>query len=172
VVEQSSSASVPASNANSRTIQRWSQQASPAAFTATAAQLVPSLTTHQACAVGPNKSGLPHTPVALCLGPHPHLRQAVKFKRLRGVVVSRGRGESGAGSKFLLASFQVGSRSFSRSWLLVASARLLRSNTRQAKPAVMHWPAFGLRALSRLRANPSVKGTKCGKPHFAPYLER
>jgi hypothetical protein len=22
------------------------------------------------------------------------------------------------------------------------------------------------------RLNPSVKGTKCGKPHFAPYLER
>lgn len=172
MVEQSPSASLQALNSNCCVFQRCSQQASPAASTATAAQLVPSVATHQACAVGPSKSGLPHTPAARCLLRRPALRQALQFNRLRGVGASRGRGESGAGSKFLLASFRVGSRSFSRSWLLVASALLLRSHTRQAEPAVMHWPAVGRHALVRLRANPSVKGTKCGEPHFAPYLER
>jgi hypothetical protein len=165
VVKQSPSASVPALNTNYRVFQRWPQQASPAACTATAAQLVPSVATHQACAAGPSKSGLPHTPAA-------RPRQALQFKRLRSAGASRGQGESGAGSRFLLASFQVGSKSFSRSWPFVASARLLTSNARQAKPAEMQRSSFGRRSFPTLRANPSVKGTKCGKPHFAPYLER
>jgi hypothetical protein len=172
VVEQSSSASVPASNANSRTFRRWSQQASPAASTATAAQLGPSFTTHQACAAGPNKSGLPHTPVAWHLSPRRPLRWAVQFTRLRNVGASRSQGKSGAGSRFFSASFQVGGSSFSGTRSLVASARLPASNARQAKPAEIHWHALGRRVLPRLRANPSVKGTKCGRPHFAPYLER
>lgn len=172
MVQQSPSASVPALNTNSRVLQRWSQQASPAACTATGAQLVPSVATHQACAAGPNKSGLPHTPAARCLLQRPATRQALQFKRLRSAGASRGQGESGAGSRFFLASFQAGSKSFSRSWPFVASARLLRSNCRQAKPAEMQRSSFGRRAFHTLRANPSVKGTKCGKPHFAPYLER
>jgi hypothetical protein len=172
VVKQSPSASVPALNTNSRVLQRWSQQASPAASTALAAQLVPSVATHQACAAGPGKSGLPHTPAARCLLQHPAPRQALQFKHLRCAGASRGQGESGAGSRFFLASFQVGSKSFSQSWPFVASARLLRSNCRQAKPAEMQRSSFGRRAFHTLRANPSVKGTKCGAPHFAPYLER
>jgi hypothetical protein len=172
VVEQSSSASVPALNTNSRALQRWSQQAPPAAPTATAAQLVPSFATHQACAAGPSKSGPPHTPAARCLLPRPALRQALQCKRRRSVGASRGQGKVGSSSRFVLASAQASSRSLSRSRPSVASARLLRSNTRQAKPAAMHWPAVGRRALVTLRANPPVKGTKCGKPHFAPYLER
>jgi hypothetical protein len=172
VVKQSPSASVPVLNTNSHVFKRWSQQASPAASTATAAELVPSFTTHQACAVGPNKSGLPHTPAAQRLLPRPTLRQALQFKRLRSVRVSRSQGKSGAGFKFSVPSFQAGSRSASWPQRLVASARLLRSNARQAKPAEMHWLLAGRRALPTLRANPSVKGTKCGKPHFAPYLER
>jgi hypothetical protein len=27
-------------------------------------------------------------------------------------------------------------------------------------------------ANSKVPPNPSVKGTKCGEPHFAPYVER
>jgi hypothetical protein len=172
VVKQSPSASVPALNTCFRVFQRWPQQASPSACTATAAQLVPSVATHQACAAGPSKSGLPHTPAAWCLLRRPALRQALQFNRLRGVGASRGRGESGAGSKFLLASFQVGSKSLSRSWLLVASARLLRSNTRRETAAEMQHSLLGPRALPRLRANPSVKRTSCGKPQSAAYLER
>jgi hypothetical protein len=172
VVEQSPSASVPALNTNRRVFQRWPQQASPAACTATAAQLVPSVATHQACAAAPSKSGLPHTPAALCLGPRPSGRQALQFKRFRGVGASRGQGECGAGSGSSVPSFQVGSWSASWPQFLVASARLSRSNARQAKPAEIHWLLAGRRALPTLRANPSVKGTKCGKPHFAPYLER
>jgi hypothetical protein len=172
VVEQSPSASVPALNTNCRVFQRWPQQAPPAASTATAAQLVPSLATHQACAAGPSKSGLPPTPAAQCLSARPPLRWALEFTRLRGVGASRGQGKSGAGSRFFSASFQVGSSSFSRTRPLVASARLPASNARQARPAEIHWHALGQRVLPRLRANPSVKGTKCGKPHFAPYLER
>jgi hypothetical protein len=169
VVKQSPSPSVPALNTNFRVFQRWPQQASPAAFTTTAAQLVPSFATHQACAAGPNKSGLPHTPAALCYGPRPPLRQALQFERLRCVGASRSQGESGAGSKFFLASFQVGSRSFSRSWPFVASDRLLRSNARQAKPAEMQRSSFVRRALPRLRANPSIKRT-CLRQ--AAYVER
>ena len=172
MVEQSPSASVPALNANSRVFQRGPQHASPAASNATAAQLVPSVATHQACAAGPSKSGLPHTPAAWCLLQHPAPRQALQFKRLRSAGASRGQGENGAGSRFFLASFQVSSKSFSRSWPFVASARLLRSNARQAKPAEMQRSSVVRRASFTLRANPSVKGTKCGKPHFAPYLER
>jgi hypothetical protein len=165
VVKQSPSASVPALNTNCRVFQRWPQQASPAACTATASQPVPSVATHQACAAGPSKSGLPHTPAARCLLQRPAPPQALQFKRLRSAGASRGQGESGAGSRFLLPSFEVGNWLAVRSWQFVASARLLRSNTRQAKPAEMQ-------RSSTLRANPSVKGTKCGKPHFAPYLER
>jgi hypothetical protein len=152
VVEQSPSASVPALNTNCRVFQRWSQQASPAARTATAAQLVPSLATHQACAAGPSKPGLPHTPAAWCLLQRPALRQALQFMRLRSVSASRGPGESGVGSKLLLASFQVGGRSPSWSRLLVALDRLLRSNTRQAKPAEMQGLFLGRRARSSERS--------------------
>jgi hypothetical protein len=172
VVKQSSSASVQALNTNCGVFKRWPQQALPAACTATAAQLVPSFAAHQACAVGPNESGLPHTPAAQCLRRRPALRQALQFKRHRGVGASRGQGESGSGSRFFLASAQVGTSSLFRPRSLVAPARLPRSNTRQAKPAGMQRSSFGRRAFPTLRANPSVKGTKCGKPHFAPYLER
>jgi hypothetical protein len=169
VVKKSPSASVPALNTNCRVFQRWPQQASPAACTATAAQLVPSVATQQACAAGPSKSGLPHTPAALCLLRRPAPRQALQFMRLRCVGASPARGESNAGSRLFLASFQVASRSLSRSWLLVALSRLLRSNTRQAKPTEMQRSSFGLRALSTLRANPSIKRT-CLRQ--AAYVER
>jgi hypothetical protein len=172
VVEQSPSASVPALSTNFRVFQRWPQQASPAASPATAAQLVPSIATHQACAAGPNESGLPHTPAAQCLCQRPALRLALQFKRHRGVGASRGQGECGAGSRISPSSFQVGSWSASWPQFLVASARLPRSNARQAKPAEIHWLLAGRRALPTLRANPSVKGTSCGKPQAAPYLER
>jgi hypothetical protein len=172
VVQQVLPASAPVLNSNSSALQRWPQQALPAASTATAAQLAPSFPTHQACAAGPSKSGLPHTPAAPCLLARPALRQDLQFKRLRGVGVSRSQGKSGAGSRFSVPSFQVGNRSASWPQLLVASLCLPRSNTRQAKPAEMQWHPFGRRALSRLRANPSVKGTNCGEPQFAPYLER
>jgi hypothetical protein len=169
VVEQSPSASVPVLNTNSRVCRRWSQQASPAASTATAAEPVPSFAAQQACAAGPSKSGLPHTPAAQCLGPRPPLRQALQFRRLRCVGASRGQSERCAGSGFSVASFQVGSRSASWSRLLVAPSRLLRSNTRQAKPAGMHTLPFGWRAFSTLRANPSIKRT-CLRQ--AAYVER
>jgi hypothetical protein len=172
VVVQSQSASAPMLNANTCAFQRWPQLASPAASTATAAQLVPSFTTHQAYAVGPNKSGLPHTPAAQCLSPRRHLRQALQFKRFRGVGASRSKGKVGSSSRFLLASFQVSSSSFSRPGLLVAPSRLLRSITRKAKPAEMQHSSLGPRALPRLRANPSVKRTSCGKPQSAAYFER
>jgi hypothetical protein len=169
---QSQSVSAPVLNANTGAFQRWPQQASPAASTATAAQLVPSFTTHQAYAAGPSKSGPPHTPAAQCLSPRRHLRQALQFKRFRGVGASRSKRKVGSSSRFLLASFQVGSSSFSRSGLLVAPSRLLRSNARQAKPAEMQRSSLGPRALPWLRANPSVKRTSCGKPQSAAYLER
>jgi hypothetical protein len=169
VVEQSPSASVPALNANCRVFLRWPQQASPAACTATAAQLVPSLATHQPCAAGPNESGLPHTPAAQCLRRRPALRQALQFKRHRGVGASRGQGESGSGSRFFLASVQVGTSSLFRPRSLAAPARLPRSNTRQAKPAEMHWLPAGRRASPTLRANPSIKRT-CLRQ--AAYVER
>lgn len=172
VVLQALAASAAALNTNTCAFQPWPQQASPAASTATAAELVPSLTTHQACAAGPSKSGLPHTPAAQCHGSRLPSRQALQFKRLRGVGASRGQSERRAGSRFSGPSFQVGSWSGSWPQLFVPSVRLLRSNARQAQPAEMHWLPAGQRALPTLRANPSVKGTKCGKPHFAPYLER
>jgi hypothetical protein len=168
---QSQSVSSPVLNTNISALQRWPQQASPAASTATAAQL-PSFTTHQAYAVGPSKSGLPHTPAAQCLSPRRHLRQALQFKRFRGVGASRSKGKVGSNSRILLASFQVGSNSFSRSGPLIAPSRLLRSNARQAKPAEMQRSSLGPRALPRLMANPSVKRTSCGKPQSAAYLER
>jgi hypothetical protein len=172
VVKQSLSVSAAVLNTNTGAFQRWPQQSSPAASTAKAAELMPSVTTHQACAAGPSKSGLPHTPAALCLGPRPSRHQVLQFKRFRGVGASRGQGECCASSRFSVPSFQVGSWSASWPQFLVASARLPRSNARQAKPAEIHWLLAGRRALPTLRANPSVKGTKCGKPHFAPYLER
>jgi hypothetical protein len=170
VVVQSLSASVWALNTNSRVFQRWPQQASPSASTASAAQLVPSFATHQACAAGPSKSGLPHTPAALSLGPRRPPRQARQCTLLRCVGASHGQGHGGAGSK--PASFQAGGGSFSSSQLFVALICLQSSNARQARPAEIHWPAASRRASSNLRANPSVKGTKCGEPHFAPYVER
>jgi hypothetical protein len=36
----------------------------------------------------------------------------------------------------------------------------------------MQHSLLGPRALPRLRANPSVKRTSCGKPQSAAYLER
>jgi len=172
VVEQSLSVSAAVLNTNTSAFQRWPQQALPAASTATAAQLVPSFTTHQACAAGPNKSGLPHTPVAQYLSCCRPPCQALQFRRRRCVGALRGWWERGAGSWFFLASFQVGTGSLFWSRLLVGSVRSLASNARLAKPAEMHWPASGRRALARLMANPSVKGTNCGEPQFAPYLER
>jgi hypothetical protein len=172
VVEPSPSASVPVLNTNSRALQRWSQQASPAASTSPAAQLVPSFATHQACAAGTSKSGLPHTPAAQCRLERRAHRLHLQYKRLRGVGGSRGQGKRRADSSFFLASVQVGSRSSSRSRLFVAPTRLPASSTRQAKPAEIHWPALGQRALPEPMANPSVKGTSCGKPQAAPYLER
>jgi hypothetical protein len=175
VVVLSQSVSAPVLNANTSAFQRWPQQASPDASTSTAAQLVPSFTTNQAYAVGPNESGLPHTPAAQCLSPRRHLRQALQVKRFRGVGASRSKGKVGSSSRFLLASPQVGSNSFSRSGLLGAPSRLLRSNTRQEKPAEMQHSLLGPRALPRLRANPSVKGTSTSglRPlAAAPYLER
>jgi hypothetical protein len=172
VVEQSPSASVPSLNANSRVFQRWPQQASPTASTATSVQLVPSLTAQQGCPAGPIKSGLLHTPAAQCQVRRPPSCEAAQFTRLRGVGASRGPGESGAGSWFFSASFQVGCSSFSWPRALVASARLPASNSRQAKPAAIRWPALGRRAFSRPRANPSVKGTSCAYAHAAPYVER
>jgi hypothetical protein len=169
VVQQVLPASAPVLNSNACAIQRWPQQAAPAASTTTAAQLGPSFATHQACAAGPNKSGLPHTPAARCLLQRPAPRQSLQFKRLRSVGASRGQGESGAGSRFLLASSQVNSRSFSRSWPFVASARLLSSNARQAKPAELQRSSFGRLAFSTLRANPSIKRT-CLRQ--AAYVER
>jgi hypothetical protein len=169
VVEQSSSASVPALNTNSRALQRWSQQAPPAAPTATAAQLVPSFATHQVCAAGPNESGLPHTPAARCLSARRSPRKAAQHKRPRCVGGSRSQSESGACSRFLLPSFEVGSWLAFRSWPFVASARPLRSNTRQAKPAEMQRSSFGRRAFPTLRANPSIKRT-CLRQ--AAYVER
>jgi hypothetical protein len=160
---------VPALNTNCGFFQRWPQQASPAACIATAAQLVPSFATHQACAAGPSKSGLPHTPAARCLLQRPAPRQALQYKRLRSVGGSRSQSESGACSRFLLPSFEVGSWLAVRSWPFVASARLLRSNTRQAKPAEMQPPSFGRRAFPTLRANPSIKRT-CLRQ--AAYVER
>jgi hypothetical protein len=174
VVEQSPSASVPALNTNSRIFRRWPQQASPAASTSTATsvQLVPSLTAQQACPAGPIKSGLLHTPAAQCQVRRPPSCEAAQFTRLRGVGASRGPGESGAGSWFFSASFQVGCSSFSRPRALVASARLPASDSRQAKPAAIHWPSPRRRAFSRPRANPSVKGSSCAYAHAAPYVER
>jgi hypothetical protein len=172
VVLQVLPTSAPVLKSNTFAFQRWQQQALPAVSTATTAELIPSFTAHQAFAAGPSKSGLPHTPAAQCLLPRPTLRQALQFKRLRGVGVSRSQGESGAGSRFSVPSLQVGRRSFSWPQLLVASDCLPRSNTLQAKPAEIHWVPAGQRALPTLRANPSVKGTSCGKPQAAPYLER
>jgi hypothetical protein len=167
VVEQSLSALLPALNTNSRDFQRWPQQALPAASTATAAQLVPSFAAQQACAAGPSKSGLPHTPAALSLSPRRPPCRPRQYTRLRCVGASRGQGRVGAGSR--PASFKVGSRSSFSSWLLVAPARLSASNARQAKPAEMHWPAVGRLASSRPRANPSIKRT-CLRQ--AAYFER
>jgi hypothetical protein len=172
VVQQALPASAPVLNSNTRAFQRWPQQASPAASTATAAQLVPSVATQQACAAGPSKSGLPHTPVARCQSPRRRSRQGFQYKRPRCVGSSPSQGEGCASSGFSVPTRQVGSNPLFRSRPVVASARLLASNTRQAKPAEMHRHPFSRRASSPLRANPSVKGTKCGKPHFAPYLER
>jgi hypothetical protein len=169
VVQQVLPDSAPVLNPNARALQRRPQQALTAASTATATELAPSFTTHQACAAGPSKSRLPHTPAAQRRGQCRPLRQALQFKRLRCVRASRGLGKVGAGSGFLLASFRVGSRSLSWSRLLVASPRVLRSNTRQAKPAEMHWLPAGRRALPMLRANPSIKRT-CLRQ--AAYVER
>jgi hypothetical protein len=33
-------------------------------------------------------------------------------------------------------------------------------------------PQEAMTSHSFAMPNPSVKGTKCGEPHFAPYLER
>jgi hypothetical protein len=175
VVVQSLSASLPGFNTNSRFFQRWSQQASPAAYVVTAADSVPSFATHQACAAGPSKSGLPHTPVALCLVPRLPRRQAVQFTRLRGVGALRNQGECSARSGLFLASVQVGTSSLFRSRSLVAPARLPTSNARLAKPAEIHWLPSGWRASPAQRANPSVKGTATSglRPlASAPYIER
>jgi hypothetical protein len=175
VVEQSPFASAPVLNTNSRALPRWSQQASPAASTSTAAELVASLTTHQACAAGPSKSGLPHTPAALCRLPRQPFRIAFQYRRLRDIGASRGQAECRACSKTFLASVHVGGRSPLRSRPFVASACLLASNARQAKPAEIHWLLVGRRVPHRLMANPSVKGTSTSglRPlAAAPYVER
>jgi hypothetical protein len=48
----------------------------------------------------------------------------------------------------------------------------LAASPAQRKP--YPWRSFSRAGLTpnTVRANPSVKGTKCGKPHFAPYVER
>jgi hypothetical protein len=84
VVQQVFLASAPVLKSNTCAFQRRPQQALPAASTATTAELVPSFAPQQACAAGPSKSGLPHTPAAQCLLRRPTLRQALQFKPLRG----------------------------------------------------------------------------------------
>jgi hypothetical protein len=171
VVVQGSSSSAPVAISSTRCVQRWSQQASRAAATATASGLVPSFTTHQACAAGPNKSGLPHTPTArvLCTGLPP--RQVLEFNRFRCLgSLRRGQGQVGVVSGLFLPSLQACAGSHFRPCSLVASARLPAPNAQRAKPAEIHWLSFGRHPFLRQRPNPSVKGTS--RRRAAPYLER
>jgi hypothetical protein len=172
VVHQGSYASAPLANTNTLLCQRWPQQASPAAVWLTVAELVPSVTTHQACEAGLSKSGLPHTPAALGLRLQSPLWSArsMPLLSLRRVCAwsSQGGCWSTAGRRFV-----AGRHQFALSFGAVGrSVRLSASSTRRAEPAevIRCLPRSG--ASSWQRANPSVKGTSCGKPQAAPYLER
>jgi hypothetical protein len=173
VVDSSCSHSVQvALNTNTRFGRRWPQQASPTASTASVAVVVPPFATLQACAADPSKSGLLHTPAALCQFGRLRHCQALQVTRPRCLVSSPIAGERGASSGSNPASLQVNGRSFFRSCQFAASKRSLASNARPALPAKMHSQAVGRRFVPTQRANPSVKGTSCGKPQSAPYLER
>jgi hypothetical protein len=172
VVHQSFPASAPVARTNTLLCQRWPQQASPAAVWLTVAELVPSVSTHQACGVGPKNSGLPHTPAASRFRVQSSLRSSWSVHRSSLRRVYTWLSQSGfwlavgrrfvAGRQQLALSFGAVGRSVSFS----------ASNTRRAEPAEV------LRRLPRSgaslwqRANPSVKRTSCGKPQAAAYLER
>jgi hypothetical protein len=51
---------------------------------------------------------------------------------------------------------------------LVARLRQLNFGAKDVEPMAVTF----LWSSCQNRPNPSVKGTKCGKPYFAPYLER
>jgi hypothetical protein len=172
VVHQGSYASAPVANTNTLLCRRWPQQASPAAVWLTVAELVPSVTTHQACEAGLSKSGPPHTPAAFGLRLQSSLRSArlMHLLSLRRVCAwsSKGRCWSAVGPRFV-ADRQQFALSFSPA---CRSVRLSGSNTRRAEPAEAIRHLLRLGASSWQRANPSVKRTSCGKPQAAAYLER
>jgi hypothetical protein len=172
VVHQGPSASAQLANTNTLLCQRWPQRASPAALWLTVAELVPSVTTHQASEAGPNKSGLPHTPAAYGLrlqSPH-RSAHSMHLLSLRRVCAWPSQ------SRFWLAvgrRFVTGRRKFALSFGAVGrSVRFSASNTRRAEPAEVRCRLPRPGASSWQRANPSVKRTSCGKPQAAAYLKR
>jgi hypothetical protein len=171
VVNSSYSPSVQvALNANTRSVQRLPQQASPAASTFSVAGQVPSFATQQACAAGPSKSGLPHTPAAQCrVGQHQR-EPSLQFNRHRCRPALPSLGERGACSGSILASLKVAGLSLLGPCRFVVFARLLASNAQLALPAQTRLQPIGRRLVATQRANPSVKGTS--RKRAAPYLER
>jgi hypothetical protein len=172
VVHQSSLASAPVANANALLCQRWPQQASPAAVWFTVAELVPSVTAHQACEAGPSKSSLPHTPAAFGLRLQSPLRSARSMHLLSLRRVCAWPSQEGfwstVGRRFVAVRQQ-----FAPSFGAIGrSVRFSASNTRRAKPAEVLCRLLRPGASSWQRANPSVKRTSCGKPQAAAYLER
>jgi hypothetical protein len=172
LVHQGSYASAPVASTNTLLIQRWSQQASPAALWFTVAELVPSVTTHQACEASLSKSGLSHTPAAFGLCMQSPLRSGcsmppLSLRRVCAWPSQAGRW-SAVGPRFVAGRqlFTLSSGSVSR------SVRFSTSNTRRAKPAEVIRCLPRSCASSWQRANPSVKRTSCGKPQSAAYLER
>jgi hypothetical protein len=69
---------------------------------------------------------------------------------------------SSVGSSF------TGKQPMQKLFTVSASSRSSSPAALQGRPAVLSLSA----ALTRPRPNPSVKGTSCGKPQAAPYVER
>jgi hypothetical protein len=172
VVHQGPSTSAPVANVNTLLCQQWSQQASPAALWFTVVELVPSVTTHQACVAGLSKSGLPHTPAALGLRFQAPLRSArsMHLLSLRRVCAWPSQVECWSA---VSRRFVAGRQQFVLSFGAVGrSVRFSTSNARRAKPAEVLCRQPRQRASSWQRANPSVTRTSGGKPQAAAYLER
>jgi hypothetical protein len=100
---------------------------------------------------------------------------AAKFRSGRSAVCRHGQvfGSSGLrvfGSSGLRVFGSSGLRVF---WALGQCSPVVGPSTFQSKSQViMQFKAVGCSVPNAVSPNPSVKGTSCGKPQAAPYVER
>ena len=174
-------------NANARAGQPWSQQALPAACEFTGA-LNWCLRSPRSKRVGQARASLPYpTPMLLTSPGHGcRARPVVQMQPRRchssSVRAMGAFGQASPASVRSAVSLLVGQ--VRRSQLRLAGTQvvaglqprhrpspLTRSSRAAEQASGWQTPRVGC-SLNTQRANPSVKGTSCGKPQAAPYVER